>query len=60
MGYDRAMADAKAKAGKGISKRESIKLLKENIRGIDVEITRLRAQQQGMEKALSILKGEGP
>lgn len=45
---------------RGISRAEVARLLKENIRNIDVEIAGLRARQQGLEKALSILKGEGP
>lgn len=46
--------------GRSISKREAIRLLKRNISEIEMEIAGLRQKQQGMEKALSILNGEGP
>jgi hypothetical protein len=45
---------------KGLSKRDSISLVKKAVRDIEEEISRLRAKQQGLEKALSILLGEGP
>lgn len=43
----------------GISKNSAIKLLKQRIWDIEMEISGLRHRQQGMEKALSILNGEG-
>jgi hypothetical protein len=45
---------------RGISKIEAIRLLKQASRDIDFEIALLRARQQGIEKAMSILLGEGP
>jgi hypothetical protein len=45
---------------KGASKRDSISLVKKAVREIEEEISWLRAKQQGLEKALSILLGEGP
>lgn len=49
-----------ADRARGISKRETIRLLKQAINNIELEISRLRAKQQGIEKAMSILLGEGP
>jgi hypothetical protein len=53
------LTKAVAKA-RGISRAEAIRLLRQASRDIDFEIALLRARQQGIEKAMSILQGEGP
>jgi len=54
------MTEQKPVQPRSISKRDAVSKLKARIREINVEISHLRARQQGLEKALAILQGESP
>lgn len=43
-----------------VSKRDAVRMLKQQVKDVEMEITKLRMKQQGLEKAINILMGEGP